>query len=514
MALCTARRLFPLVGRAIAKPRARERPLATRTVLRTTGVARKRKSAEVKKLSSPLPALQQTFIPPLLTAAKQHAPRPLPPKTTVLTVISIHLLSPSAKDLAYPSEVSDWGGPHRSLAGAARRSTGKATAPILFAWALMHAKDMISVGSRLIERFPKYHTLIPENPYARSMYSICTDYAPRISRNIRALTRFNPPLASHGAYTLRNTMTHTLPPTRGTLTPNRPLADLTWLRVGGPADWVFQPADEADLAAFLAALPPQMPVFPMGVGSNLIVRDGGLRAVVIRLGRGFNSIEIQGDRVVAGAAALDAHVARKAAEAGRDLTFLRTIPGSIGGAVCMNAGCYGHYVADVLEDIRVVTRAGHVQTIPAADLNLRYRQSDLPEGCVVIGATFRAPQGNPSDLNAKMDDQIARRDASQPTKERSAGSTFRNPVGHSSTGRADDSHELKAWKVIDDAGMRGATLGGAQMSPMHSNFLINSGGATAADLENLGEEVRKRVFQNSGITLEWEIMRVGEPAAK
>lgn len=306
----------------------------------------------------------------------------------------------------------------------------------------------------------------------------------------------------------------TLPTTRGPLTPNRPLADLTWLRVGGPADWLFQPADEADLAAFLAGLDPAIPVFPMGVGSNLIVRDGGIRGVVIRLGRGFNAIEVAGDRVTAGAAALDAHVARRAADAGVDLTFLRTIPGSIGGAVRMNAGCYGHYVADFLEDIRVVTRAGEVQVLPASTLNLRYRQSDLPEGAVITSATFRAPSGDPAALHARMEDQIARRDASQPTKDRSAGSTFRNPLGRSSTGAADDTHELKAWKVIDEAGMRGATLGGAQMSPMHSNFLINTGTATAADLENLGEEVKKRVFQQSGIRLEWEIMRIGERGAE
>lgn len=306
----------------------------------------------------------------------------------------------------------------------------------------------------------------------------------------------------------------TLPPVRGTLTPHRPLADLTWLRVGGPADWLFQPADEQDLAAFLAGLDPSVPVFPMGVGSNLIVRDGGIRAVVIRLGRGFNGIEVRGERVIAGAAALDAHVARRAAEAGRDLTFLRTIPGSIGGAVRMNAGCYGHYVADFLEEIRIVTRQGKVAALPASALNLRYRQSDLPEGAVVVSATFRAPEGDPAELVARMEDQLAKRDASQPTKDRSAGSTFRNPLGRSSTGKADDSHELKAWKVVDDAGMRGARIGGAQMSEKHSNFLINAGGASAADLENLGEEVRKRVFQHSGITLEWEIMRVGEPTAK
>jgi UDP-N-acetylmuramate dehydrogenase len=302
----------------------------------------------------------------------------------------------------------------------------------------------------------------------------------------------------------------TLPPVRGVLTPDRPLADLTWLRVGGPADWLFQPADEADLCAFLRGLDPSVDVFPMGVGSNLIVRDGGIRAVVIRLGRGFNGISVDGERVTAGAAALDAHVAKRAAEAGLDLTFLRTIPGSIGGAVRMNAGCYGSYVADVLEEIRIVTRSGEAVTLPARALKLRYRQSDLPEGAVIVQATFRSATADPQALEARMEDQIAKRDASQPTKERSAGSTFRNPVGYSSTGRADDSHELKAWKVIDDAGMRGARLGGAQMSVMHSNFLINAGGATAADLENLGEDVRKKVFQSSGITLEWEIMRVGE----
>jgi len=306
----------------------------------------------------------------------------------------------------------------------------------------------------------------------------------------------------------------TLPSVRGTLTPDRPLAELTWLWVGGPADWLFQPANLADLAGFLAVLDPAVPVFPIGVGSNLIVRDGGLRGMVIRLGRGFNSVDIQNDRVVAGAAALDAHVARRAAQAGLDLTFLRTIPGSIGGAVRMNAGCYGHYVADFLEEIQVVGRDGVARTLPASALHLAYRQSDLPEGAVITSAIFRAPPGDPAVLEARMLDQIAKRDASQPTKDRSAGSTFRNPLGRSSTGAADDSHELKAWKVIDDAGMRGATLGGAQMSPKHSNFLINTGGASAADLEELGELVRKRVFESCGIALVWEIMRVGEPAAE
>jgi UDP-N-acetylmuramate dehydrogenase len=303
----------------------------------------------------------------------------------------------------------------------------------------------------------------------------------------------------------------TIPDVRGTLTPNRVLSDLTWLRVGGPADWLFQPADLEDLSDFLRVLPADVPVFPMGVGSNLIVRDGGLRAVVIRLGRGFNGISIDGTRVTAGAAALDAHVARKSADAGVDLTFLRTVPGAIGGAVCMNAGCYGSYVADHLIEVRAVLRTGEVVTLPASELNLAYRSSDLPEGAVVIDAVFEGQPGDPAQLQARMEDQLAKRDATQPTKDRTAGSTFRNPAGFSSTGQADDVHDLKAWKVIDDAGMRGATRGGAQMSPKHSNFLVNTGAATAADLEGLGEEVRKKVFLHSGIELEWEIKRVGEP---
>ncbi len=303
-----------------------------------------------------------------------------------------------------------------------------------------------------------------------------------------------------------------MPQTRGKLTEKRPLSELTWLRVGGPADWLFQPADIDDLAGFLATLDRDVAVFPMGVGSNLIVRDGGLRAVVIRLGRGFNGIAIEGRQVIAGAAALDAHVARKAAAAGLDLTFLRTIPGAIGGAVRMNAGCYGVYTADRLVSARAVTREGEVVTLSAADLNYRYRQSDLPEGWVIVEATFEAPQGEPEALEARMAEQLRKRDETQPTKARSAGSTFRNPAGFSSTGRDDDVHDLKAWKVIDEAGMRGARRGGAQMSEMHSNFLINTGDASAADLEGLGEEVRKRVFQSSGIELHWEIMRVGETA--
>jgi len=306
----------------------------------------------------------------------------------------------------------------------------------------------------------------------------------------------------------------TLPTPRGRLAPQQPMAELTWLRVGGPADWLFQPADSADLGDFLAGLDPDIAVFPMGVGSNLIVRDGGLRAVVIRLGRGFNAITVDGGRVTAGAAALDAHVARRAAEAGVDLTFLRTIPGAIGGAVRMNAGCYGSYVADHLLSATAITRDGRQVTLTPAELELGYRRSTLPAGWVLTGATFEGPRADAQELAGRMADQLARRDASQPTRERSAGSTFRNPAGFSSTGRDDDVHDLKAWKLIDQAGMRGATRGGAIMSPKHSNFLVNAGGASAADLEGLGEEVRDKVFQSAGISLEWEIMRVGEPAPK
>lgn len=302
-----------------------------------------------------------------------------------------------------------------------------------------------------------------------------------------------------------------LPTPRGSLIPDRTLDGLTWLRVGGPADWLFQPADEDDLADFLAALDPGVPVFPMGVGSNLIVRDGGIRGVVIRLGRAFNSVEIDGDTVTAGAAALDAQVARRAAEAGLDLTFLRTIPGSIGGAVRMNAGCYGSYVADHLIDAQAVTRQGARVTLTPADLRFGYRETHLPADWVIISARLRAAPGDPDRLHAKMADQLARRDESQPTRERSAGSTFRNPAGFSSTGQADDVHDLKAWSLIDRAGLRGHSWGGAQMSEKHPNFLLNTGGATAAELEALGELVRRRVLEESGHDLQWEVIRIGDP---
>ncbi|MEM7471373.1 MAG: UDP-N-acetylmuramate dehydrogenase [Pseudomonadota bacterium] len=298
------------------------------------------------------------------------------------------------------------------------------------------------------------------------------------------------------------------PQTRGALSLGKELAGLTWLRVGGPAKALFQPADRADLIAFFKAY--DGPVFPMGVGSNLIIRDGGLDAVVIRLGRGFNGFEVDGNRVTCGPALLDAHAARKAADAGLDLTFLRTIPGAIGGAVAMNAGCYGSYMADVFVEATAVLRSGEVATLTKEDMGFAYRQSALPEGAVLVEVVMEAPKGDPAELHQRMEDQLAKRDATQPTKDRTAGSTFRNPAGFSSTGKADDVHDLKAWKVIDEAGMRGATLGGAQMSDKHPNFLINTGNASAADLEDLGELVRKKVFEHSGIELHWEVLRIGD----
>ncbi len=313
---------------------------------------------------------------------------------------------------------------------------------------------------------------------------------------------------------MNETLLDRLPEVAGQYTENRPLADLSWLRVGGPAEVLFQPADLGDLQSFLRDLPANIPVFPIGVCSNLIIRDGGLDGVVIRLGRGFNGIEMVGNNQVrAGAAALDAHVARIAAQAGIDLAFLRTIPGAIGGAAKMNAGCYGIYTADVFVEAEAITRTGEQVTLGKDDMGFTYRSTELPDGIVITSVLLHGTIGDPAAIETKMADALAKREATQPVKERSCGSTFRNPAGFSSTGRDDDVHDLKAWKVIDDAGMRGAALGGAEMSEMHSNFLVNKGGASAADLENLGEQVRKKVFKNSGIELQWEIMRVGKPAA-
>jgi UDP-N-acetylmuramate dehydrogenase len=305
-----------------------------------------------------------------------------------------------------------------------------------------------------------------------------------------------------------------LPATRGTLTPSRPLAPLCWLRAGGPAEVLFQPADRADLAAFLAALPADIPVTPLGVGSNLIIRDGGLPGVAIRLGRGFNSCEaLPGARLRAGAAMLDAHAARRAAQAGiAGLEFLRTIPGALGGAVRMNAGCYGAYVADVLEEAVVLDRQGREHRLAPADLGFAYRAATLPDDWIVVEATFRGTEGDPAEIAARMEALAAKREASQPVKDRSCGSTFRNPAGYSSTGAEDDPMDLKAWSLIDRAGCRGLRRGGAMISEKHANFLVNAGGATAADLEGLGEEVRARVRAAFGVELDWEIRRIGLPA--
>lgn len=302
------------------------------------------------------------------------------------------------------------------------------------------------------------------------------------------------------------------PNVRGALLINRLMSDFSWLRVGGKADYLFQPADKDDLIKFLINTPCNIPVITIGVCSNLIVRDGGIRGVVIKLGRGFNNIEVLGDnRISIGAAALDAHVARKAADAGIDLTFLRTIPGTMGGAVKMNAGCYGKYIEDVFESARAVTREGKLITLNKDDMHFEYRSTKLPEGLIITNVILKSIQKDSKELKNKMQEALDRRSVSQPIDARSCGSTFRNPSGSSSTGEINDVHDLKAWKVIDNAGMRGARIGGAKMSDKHSNFMINIGDATAADLENLGKEVIKKVYADSGIKLEWEIMRVGEP---
>ena len=298
--------------------------------------------------------------------------------------------------------------------------------------------------------------------------------------------------------------------TRGTVIKNKDLSQVTWLRVGGPADLFFMPVDIEDLINFLKMLPNKFDIFPIGVGSNLIIRDGGIRGAVIRLGSGFKNISFENNKIVVGASALDAHVASKAADNGLDLTFLRTIPGSIGGAIKMNAGCYGSYVEDFFVSAKVINRSGELFELSSKDMKFSYRQCNLPQDCIILEATFEANYGNPEALHLKMKNQLVKRDETQPTKERTAGSTFRNPSGFSSTGEIDDLDDFKAWKLIDDAGMRGATCGGAKISEKHSNFLINTGTATANDLESLGEQVRKSVFQKSKVKLQWEVIRIGE----
>jgi len=302
-----------------------------------------------------------------------------------------------------------------------------------------------------------------------------------------------------------------LPTTRGKLTDNQMLSDLTWLRVGGPAEYFFQPSDLEDLKYFLSNVPDNISLFPIGVGSNLLVRDGGIKGVVIRLGKGFNSVEVSNGLVVAGAAALDSFVARRAADNGYDLTFLRTIPGSIGGALKMNAGCYGKYISDYFVSAKAVNRSGEVVKLEKTDVLFSYRNTDLSADLVVVSVTFAPPSGEVAALYEKMRIQKEKRDSEQPTKEITAGSTFRNPCGFSSSGHINEDHEFKAWKVIEDAGLRGFQMGAAKMHEKHPNFLTNTGGATASELEEFGELVRKRVFKNSGIDLKWEIIRVGDP---
>jgi UDP-N-acetylmuramate dehydrogenase len=293
----------------------------------------------------------------------------------------------------------------------------------------------------------------------------------------------------------------TLPPLRGRVQHDAPLAPFTWLRVGGPAELLVRPADVDDLLLLLRDMPESMPLTILGAASNLIIRDGGLRGVVLRLaGRGFGTVSVEPDGIVAGAAALDVTVAEHAAAAGlAGLEFLSGIPGAIGGAVAMNAGAYGREVKDCLDWAEVATPAGLLR-LAAADFRFAYRHAEMPARGVVVRARFHAQPGEPAAIATRMAEIKAAREATQPVRARTGGSTFKNPPGH------------KAWALIDAAGCRGLTRGGAQFSTLHANFLLNTGGATAAELEGLGEEVRARVLAQSGVSLEWEIKRIGEVA--
>jgi UDP-N-acetylmuramate dehydrogenase len=292
-----------------------------------------------------------------------------------------------------------------------------------------------------------------------------------------------------------------MPSLRGRLLANQPLADLTWFRVGGPAQVLFMPDSEQDLAYFLGHLPADVPVTVIGLGANLIVRDGGVAGVVIRLGRGFNDVAAEeGHRVRAGAAVPDVRVARVAQEAGvAGLSFMRGIPGAVGGALRMNGGAYGSETKDVLVEARGVDRAGRVRVFANADMGYTYRHCDVPEDVIFTQAVFQGGSGDPSEIAAEMDRITEAREATQPVKSRTGGSTFKNPPGH------------KAWQLIDAAGCRGLKVGDAQVSELHCNFLINLGNASAADIETLGETVRAWVKDNSGVELEWEIRRIGVP---
>jgi UDP-N-acetylmuramate dehydrogenase len=293
-----------------------------------------------------------------------------------------------------------------------------------------------------------------------------------------------------------------LPPVRGRIAADAPIGPLTWFRVGGPAEVLFRPADEADLADFLNVLPAEVPVTVIGVGSNLLVRDGGIPGVTIRLGRGFAHIDCAEDEISAGAGALDLNVALTAAEAGiAGLEFLSGVPGTIGGGLRMNAGAYGAEIKDVLVEARAIDRRGAIHCVRAAELKLSYRHSNAPDDWIFTSALLRGRHGDPAEVIRRMEEIKAARETSQPIRARTGGSTFANPPGD------------HAWRLIDEAGCRGLTRGGAMVSEKHTNFVINTGNATAADIEGLGEEVRRRVHAKFGVALEWEIRRIGRPSA-
>ena len=288
---------------------------------------------------------------------------------------------------------------------------------------------------------------------------------------------------------------------RGKLTPDAPLAKLVWFKSGGRADWLFEPADLDDLRLFLERLGGNLPVMALGLGSNLIVRDGGVPGVVVKLGKPFADIEVGDDHTLTcGAGAHGILVASTARDAGiAGVEFMRGIPGTVGGFVRMNGGAYGREVSDVLIDCDVILPGGQLVTLPAADLRYSYRHSVLPDGAVVVRARFQGESGDPEIIGAKMDEIAEARENSQPLRTKTGGSTFKNPPGR------------KAWELVDAAGCRGLKMGGAQVSEKHTNFLINIDNATSADIEGLGEEVKRRVYANSGVELEWEIQRVGRP---
>jgi UDP-N-acetylmuramate dehydrogenase len=292
-----------------------------------------------------------------------------------------------------------------------------------------------------------------------------------------------------------------MPDLRGRLIANAPLADITWFRVGGPAQVLFTPADEADLSYFLKQLPDDVPIQVVGLGSNLLVRDGGVPGVVVRLGRGFNEIKLEpGHRIRAGTAVPDVKVARAAAEAGiSGLAFLRGIPGSIGGALRMNAGAHGREIKDCLVSARAVDLDGNIYELSLADMDFTYRHCGIQDGWIFTEATFSGPEGDPAGILKEMDEVAEYREKNQPIKERTGGSTFKNPSGTS------------AWKLVDEAGCRGLRVGGAKVSDMHCNFLINDSQASGEDVETLGETVRARVKAASGVILSWEIIRLGVP---